>query len=197
MTVRQAHAGDRSTAAVTLARAFADDPAMTYIFPDPIDRSRRLPRLFALLFDSDAAGMRWVGDAGTGATLWRPPGSPAAGTFEMLCRALPLLSAFGPNLIRALRVNAAITGHFPAEPFFYLHVAGVDPLRQGEGLGTALIRAGLARSDAAGLPVVLETATMANVDFYRRLGFDVIAEWTVPGGGGLQIWTMRRPSAAQ
>ncbi|MCP4025358.1 MAG: ATP-binding protein, partial [Sphingomonas sp.] len=66
---------DRGRIAAMLARAFADDPAMAYIFPDRADRALRLPRLFALLFDADAqAGLRLVAGGGAAATLWRAPG---------------------------------------------------------------------------------------------------------------------------
>jgi hypothetical protein len=57
--IRIAAPRDRAAVATMLARAFADDPAMAFIFPDPADRAKRLPRLFALLFDGDGpAGMR-------------------------------------------------------------------------------------------------------------------------------------------
>ena len=69
--MRNAGRADRARVAAMLARAFADDPAMSWIFPDPAERARRLPRLFAILFDADAAGMRVVTAGGEAATLWR------------------------------------------------------------------------------------------------------------------------------
>ena len=56
MTVRLATSSDREHIVGLLAAAFADDPAMSYIFPDPAPRRTRL---FALLFDRDGkAGAR-------------------------------------------------------------------------------------------------------------------------------------------
>ncbi|WP_230483270.1 GNAT family N-acetyltransferase [Sphingomonas sp. Leaf21] len=192
MTMREAVVGDRAAVAAMLGRAFADDPAMSYIFPDPTDRAARLPRLFALLFDSDAVGMRLVSEAADAGTFWRPPGLAEVPMTAMLRQAVPLLATLGTALPRALRLSHAIEAHFPDAPFWYLHIAGVDPARQGRGLGGASIRAGLARCDAAGVPAYLETATQSNVGLYARLGFELVDEWSVPKGGP-RFWSMMRP----
>lgn len=192
VTIREARAGDRAAVAKMLGRAFADDPAMSYIFPDAAQRAKRLPRLFALLFDSDAVGMRLVAQDADAGTFWRPPGRAHVPMTAMLAQAIPLLATLGTALPRALRLSHAIEAHFPAEPFWYLHIAGVDPARQGQGLGGASIRAGLARCDADGVPAYLETATESNVGLYARLGFALTGEWSVPKGGPC-FWSMIRP----
>ncbi len=179
-----------------LARAFGDDPAMSYIFPDPADRARRLPRLFALLFDADAAaGMRLVTGGGEAATLWRAPGRAHTGALDLLRRAWPLWHSFGPALGRALAVSNAIDAHFPGGSYWYLHIAGCDPVMQGKGYGAAAVRAGLDRTVGSTLPTYLETATERNLGFYRALGFEVTEEWYVPKGGP-RFWSMVRPGGA-
>lgn len=190
--VRDAGVEDRAAVAAMLGRAFADDPGMRYIFPDDADRAKRLPRLFALLFDGDADGMRLVSGAADAATLWRAPGHAATPLAAMIAQVPALIGALGTAIPRALRLSAAIDAHFPVEPFWYLHVAGVDPARQGRGLGGAVIRAGLARSDASGVATYLETATQSNLGLYAALGFQLIGDWHVPRGGP-QFWSMRRP----
>ncbi|MDZ7282597.1 GNAT family N-acetyltransferase [Sphingomonas sanguinis] len=192
VTMREAGAGDRAAVATMLGRAFADDPAMSYIFPDAADRTKRLPRLFALLFDSDAVGMRLVSDAADAGTFWRPPGQAHVPMATYIRRLIPVLHALGASLPRAMRLGDAIEAQFPRKPFWYLHIAGVDPARQGRGLGGASIRAGLARCDADGVPAYLETATESNVGLYARLGFQLTGEWSVPKGGP-RFWSMIRP----
>lgn len=191
--VRDAIADDRSAIAAMLARAFFIDPAMAYIFPDERDRAKRLPRLFALLFDEDAEGMRLVTGAAQAATLWQPPGRAPPTILHLLRRALPLIGALGAALPRALRVADAIDEHALPERHWYLHVAGVDPVAQGRGLGSASIREGLARAAADRLPAYLETATERNVALYRSLGFAVTSAWHVPNGGP-RFWSMLRPA---
>ena len=191
--VRLAGSADRARVATLLSDAFADDPAMRFIFPDAADRARRLPRLFGLLFDrGGAAGMRLLTAGGEAATFWRAPGRVHTGRWEML-RSLPqLLWALGPNVARAMRVADAIDVHMPAGDYWYLHMAGCDPAQQGRGHGAAAVRAGLRRA-AVRLPACLETATERNIAFYTGLGFAVTGEWTVPGGGP-RFWSMLRPA---
>jgi len=190
--IRDVTAADRDAVCAMLASAFSADPAMSYIFPEARTRARRLVGLFKLLYDSDGAnGMRLVTGEALAATLWRPPGRAEVGTFEML-RALPgMLMTFGGALGRAMRTGDALEAHYPSEPFWYLHVAGVAPEHQGKGLGSASIRAGLARVAGSGLPAYLETATESNVGLYQSLGFEVTGTWHVPKGGP-KFWSMLR-----
>lgn len=190
--IRSAGDLDRARVAAMLARAFADDPAMTWIFPDPADRAKRLPRLFALLFDEDAAGLRLMTQGGEAAALWRGPGGATTGATTMLRRAWPVWRALGPRITRALMVSRTIEAHMPCGDFWYLHIAGCDPAAQGRGLGAAVVRAGLTRV-AGRFPAYLETATERNLGFYRALGFVVTDEWSVPGGGP-RFWSMLRPA---
>ena len=108
----------------------------------------------------------------------------------MLRQAWPLWRALGANIPRALKVSHAVEAHMPAGDFWYLHIAGCDPAAQGKGLGAAVVRAGLSRA-AGRLPAYLETATERNLGFYRALGFDIVDDWHVPGGGP-RFWSMLR-----
>jgi ribosomal protein S18 acetylase RimI-like enzyme len=51
---------------------------------------------------------------------------------------------------------------------------GVDPVRQGRGLGSALLKHGLGQCDAQGLPAYLESSNPKNVPLYERHGFEVM-----------------------
>ena len=187
--IRIAAKADREAIATTLARAFADDPATSYIFPDRADRVRRLPKMFRLIFDEDVGGMPLITGEGEAATLWRKPGQAEIGKLEMLRQLFPLIGAFGTALGRAMRVGDAIDAHHPPGPYWYLHIAGVDPAHQGRGLGSASIRQGLAKAREDGVPAFLETATPRNVSLYQSLGFEVVDEWDVPKGGP-KFWSM-------
>lgn len=190
MTVRLAARSDRAAVIQMLARAFADDPAMCWLFPDPQTRANRLPRLFGLLFDSDGPhGVRLMHAGCEAATFWRGPGNAGTGKVDMLRSLVPLLRTFGMATGRALQLSDAIDAHFPRQPFWYLHIAGCDPAHQGRGHGKAAVRAGLDRMAGSGLPFYLETATEANIGFYQGLGFRVTGEWRV-GSDGPRFWSM-------
>ncbi|VXC95507.1 N-acetyltransferase [Sphingomonas sp. AX6] len=161
---------------------------MRFMFPDDRDRARRLPRLFAMLYDSDAANLRLVTPDVAAVTLWRPPGTATNDRHFGWWDKVRALWIFGPGLPRARLLVEAIKAHFPTSPFWYLHIAGCAVAAQGRRLGSAAVQAGLMRATDA--PTYLETANEANLGFYRSLGFEVIERWRVPDGP--VFWSMLR-----
>jgi ribosomal protein S18 acetylase RimI-like enzyme len=76
-------------------------------------------------------------------------------------------------------------------PHWYLMALGVEPARQGQGIGGRLIRPVLAQADRAGVLCYLETETERNVAFYQKHGFVVAESGPVPGHN-LPLWMMVR-----
>lgn len=183
----------RTAVVATLAAAFQDDPAISWMIPDPAERRRRLPRMYDWLVNDHLRHGIILGTPDCAAvTMWRLPGK--VHHHDRLWPPLlwRLLRIFGMNLARAATVGDAIGAHVPAgEDYYYLRYAGVQPASQGQGLGGKVIRAGLALAAAQGRPACLETATPENVGIYLRLGFTVVEEWHVPRGGP-QFWTMAK-----
>ena len=69
----------------------------------------------------------------------------------------------------------------PAGDYWYLHVAGCEPAKQGNGYGKAVIAEGLAR--IGGADAYLETANLDNIPFHGAAGFRVFESWSLPEGG--------------
>ena len=184
-------AAHRDRAVATLAAAFHEDPAMVYMLPDPDSRARRLARLVGWMVDQHIKIGLVLGTPEVSAvTLWREPGRVHYHEPLWHPGALRFLPIFGRHLPRALRTDEGITAHLPGgEEWIYLKMAGVHPDHQGKGLGGAMIRAGLALGQARGVASVLETATPSNVGLYQRLGYEILSEWDVSGGGP-HFWTM-------
>lgn len=82
--------------------------------------------------------------------------------------------------------------YHPQEPHWYLPFIGVEPSRQGQGLGSALLRASLSRCDADGLPAYLESSNPINQPLYERHGFRAIGEIKI-GSGPPIVPMLRRP----
>jgi ribosomal protein S18 acetylase RimI-like enzyme len=180
----------------TLSLAFHTDPALSYILDDDTLRQRRLPRLFDLLVEDDVRSGRAVHSAGhEAAALWRAPGKAEGEAGPFLTELWSMLKIFGLALPRAQRVVEGIDSHRPKGDFWYLHFVGVRPEYQGKGWGGRIIREGLTRADAEGMPSWLETATPENVPLYQRLGFAIRCEWDVPKGGP-HFWGMMREPAS-
>ena len=183
--------------AKALARAFEDDPVMSWIFRDETDRPGRLEGAFALFLrriwlpqEECYAASRLFG-----AALWLPPGKWHLGVGAQL-RLLPsMISVTGRNFVRLGRVLQLIERKHPKQPpHYYLAVLGVEPELQGRGFGGALMQPVLARCDRDRTPAYLESSKRRNVALYERHGFEVVEEIRLPKDGP-PIWRMwREPS---
>ncbi|HVV14237.1 ribosomal protein S18-alanine N-acetyltransferase [Amycolatopsis sp.] len=88
----------------------------------------------------------------------------------------------------------------PGEFESSVHTIGVDPEYQGQGLGTGLLRALLARADELNAPVFLEVRTDNEraIGLYDRHGFvriGVRKRYYQPSGA--DAYTMKRPARAE
>ena len=91
----------------------------------------------------------------------------------------------GPRAFpRFARSGAALERAFPDEPVWYLQALGVHPDAQRRGVGAALLSAGLAVIDADHVPCHLHTSDPANVEYYRRWGFQLTQPAFPAGTGG-------------
>ncbi|MGP3976521.1 GNAT family N-acetyltransferase [Streptomyces sp. 8N114] len=173
-----------------LARAFGDDPMMRLFFPDDGTREKGMDRYFATIFTRQY-GLHGVCErTDAAAAFWVPAEAqdkavPDAGTIQQLVDILGEQA----TLFRDTVEQAA--KHAPQEPHWSLAVIGADPAARGQGHGAALLRSGLAKADAAGLPTYLESSKPSNIPFYARFGFTVREELRLAENGPV-LWTMLR-----
>lgn len=190
--VRHAARPDLPHVASTLARAFDDDPIMTWFFPDEAKRCQRLPRFMAALtrVSSLPHGHVYTTDGWTGAALWNPPGTWQTSLLGQFRLFLPLAGLLGTRLPTLARAFTLIERHHPREPHWYLLMLGTEPELQGRGIGSALMAPILERCDREGVPAYLESSKERNIPFYARHGFEVTSQMDLPGGPSM--WPMWR-----
>ncbi len=185
--VRQA-AGpdDREAAAEALALAFADDPAWAHILPHAASR----PEQLLLFFNSEIEQANpehhqvWISEDGAGAAVWARPGHWREPISAALRQARPMARVFGRRLPLAFWTQLRFERRHPNSPrHWYLHYLGVEPRRQGRGLGGALMASVLAECDAQGIPAYLESSSERNRGLYERNGFDLSGTFPMPVGG--------------
>jgi ribosomal protein S18 acetylase RimI-like enzyme len=174
----------------TLALAFSTDPCTRYIWPKPADFLNGYPRLLAAIGGPGLEnGVGYATADFAAASLWLKPGAKsdgdAIGTLISETVA-PERAAVGAE------VGALMDSFHPDEPHWYLSMIGVDPARQGRGLGSALLRHTLAIIDAEGSLAYLESSNPKNVPLYERHGFEVLGQIAPADFPGLTPM-LRRP----
>ena len=175
-----------------LARAFHDDPAWTWLFPDDERRRRLLPWLFRVGFEVTAADLWATPGEVRGVARWLPPRRPAmrvGATFRALVTTPFRLGAATSPFLAYGRAVEALRAEAEPGPHWYLAGIGVDPGAQRQGIGSALIAPGVEAAARDGLPAVLLTNNEANLPFYEAQGFAVVREDETPKGGP-QAWAM-------
>lgn len=190
--VRQAVASDVGPLSATLARAFADDPVITWIF-GTAGIERRLERYFGshLRHISLRHQVTYTSEGHTGGAIWLPPGHWMLGPRELLVSLPSAVRALGSRLPSALRTLVDIEKRHPKEPHYYLATLGTDPPQQGKGVGSALLAPVLERCDREEVPAFLESSKEQNLAFYGRHGFEVTERLDLRKGGP-PIWLMWR-----
>jgi GNAT superfamily N-acetyltransferase len=162
---------ERDRALATLLLAFSADPVIRWLYPEPATYVTAFPELvLAFASPSFADETVWrIGDFAAVA-VWMRPGVDPDGdaTVAHLEATVPrdvlddLLALFGQ-----------MEDAHPATALWYLPWFGTDCSRQGEGLGSRLMRQCLDIVDRDHLPAYLDSTNPRNVPFYERHGFHV------------------------
>lgn len=181
-------------AAYALGRAFYDDPLMMYLMPSDAKRARTMTHVMrSALRMAQPEDEIYTTDATHGAALFLPPGRSKLPLGRILRVVAPQAWRFGAG---PLRRYMAVTDEFehkhPEGDHWYLMTLGVDPDRQGQGLGGAMMSDILKRAEAEGTTVYLETNKPRNVVFYQKHGFKVREHFLCHSGRGPETWTLIR-----
>ena len=178
-----------------LGRAFRDDPMVVAILGGvvPEIRVKRLKVVFvADLKVCARRGMPlYVGEKDSIActAIVHPPGAyplPISAQFGILLRAVIRNGFCGFG--RWLTYLGCIEKRHPKETHYYLEFIGVDPVQQGMGLGSSVLKHLASRADQDKVGCYLETANPRNVSLYQRFGFETVAEEKIIGVNTWFMW---------
>jgi GNAT superfamily N-acetyltransferase len=175
-----------------IADAFQDLPQSQWLIADPAARRQILPGYFRLLAEHAlASGVLQTTADRSAAALWLPAGR--GGPAQPAGFAARLAAATGRWAERFAAFDAALDRHHPPGPAHrHLAILAVRPDGQGQGTGTALLRAQHDRLDRRAEPAYLEAAEWRSRQFYRRHGYLPSGLFYLPGGGPA-MWPMWRP----
>jgi GNAT superfamily N-acetyltransferase len=181
-------ATNRQRAIASLTLAFSCDPVMRWGWPDPEQYLTYWPQI------ADAFGGRAF-DHGTAhglencvaIALWLPPGvEPDTETVMELMR-----ESMNDQTFEDINgVFEQMDKLHPTDDLWYLPLTGVDPVAQGRGLGSTLLRHALETCDNDGLPAYLEATSPRNRNLYARHGFNIVE--IIQAGTSPPLWAMLR-----
>lgn len=183
--------------AAMLARAFRDNPGVIALLNGD-GAARRALALSMIMPGFVAATHRYgsvevvkQGESVVAASLAFAPGRfPPPIGFE-LATAWAVARGRLARAHRFARWDHEVRRRHLRAPHFYLWFLGVEPERQGQGLGSELLRSLSRRADAARMPCFLETDREKNVGLYQNHGYRITRQDALPGIGTC-VWWMQR-----
>ena len=170
--VKTATESDEDGVIDTLRLAFAADPAVRWVWPDP-HKYLSHSSSFAKAFGGKAFAYKsahYVGNY-SGVALWLPPD-----VHPDVDKLISLLESTGSDEAKrdGPEIFDKMSGYHPNEPHWYLPLLGVDPLHHGKGLGSALLQYALANCDHDNKYAYLESSNPRNIPLYERHGFELL-----------------------
>lgn len=193
----------RGAGAAVLGRAFAEYELFRYYFHDETER-REAAHTFASISLSVCLKYGQVyasSERLEGVAAWLSPGKAPFGVRQIM-RSVPLsiLVRFGCQGASRMwpygRFVDRLHRRLVPYPHWYLEIIGVDPVHQGQGFSSRLLRPVLGRIDWERMPCFLETNTQRNVAIYQRFGFEVVSEDRLPGTEVTSFAMLRKPQSA-
>jgi GNAT superfamily N-acetyltransferase len=152
--------------------AFSTDPMARWSWPSPHEYLVGFPRLAKAFgeraFEQNGA---YCAEDYRGAALWLPPGI-GPDDAKLLAIAEETIARHQQSDVMA--IFEQMERYHPAEPHWYLPLLAVDPVHQGKGYGSALLRPVLERCDREKQLAYLESSNPRNVPLYERHGFVVL-----------------------
>jgi len=195
--IRKARHDDLDALIKVLGRAYDQEPFLDWLAVQDQKRTQRIERFFEISLRDYPSTMKYdhvfTTEQLNACAIWYPP-EPRDSWKAPLLRSLILMPKFIsihgirklPSVWRGLEIA---NKHHLKEPHYYLFVVGVDPVYQGKGIGSLLIRHGLQRCNERGMPAYLETAEEELVGYYEKHAFKVTQEFLIPRAGPT-VWCM-------
>jgi GNAT superfamily N-acetyltransferase len=179
-----------------LCASFADYPVMRYVLGTGSDYPRRLRTLIdfflaARVLRNDPMLAVYAGPEVSGVAICTVPGLPPPELESIRERTWAALGADARG--RYEECGRAWEPLGVAEPNIHVNMLGVPPRFQGRGLGRVLLERVhvMSREHPESRGVTLTTESVANVAFYRHLGYRIVGHR--PIAPGLETWGFFRP----
>lgn len=180
-----------------LARVFQHDPMIQFLVGDPVKLLEKPRPLYqASIRMGLLNGEVYTTPVLDGIAVWIGPGNTDF-TFRQLLQTGLLRATLAMGFASILRMMRSadylekIKKQVIPEPHWELMFVGVEESKRGKGIGETLLQPMLDQADTEKSAIYLDSMNERNLNFYKRNGFEVVAEGQVPKGGP-QFWGMLR-----
>ena len=183
--------GEMTEAASVLASAVCPNPNHMAAFKWQHEKERNLQEIFyktALVKLLEGTFVAKQGDRIVGVICYiRSPRCQM--TPSEAQQFLPVLqNMFGDRAPRVLEWRSTWAKHDPSEPHWHFGPFGVLPAKQGQGIGSELLRHVCQHVDDVGEDSYLETDKIENLPLYQRFGFIITEDALVLGVPNWFMW---------
>jgi ribosomal protein S18 acetylase RimI-like enzyme len=188
--MRNATYDDKNIITEILYLSFLDNQSVNYICQQDERKADRIKALMDYSFEiCYRYGDVFLSDNGNACALILYPHQKSTSLKTILLDVNLIFNCIGlRNINKALRRESMIKRIQPKIPIYYLWFIGVSPDSQGTGIGTSFLNEVLGHSKEKNLPVYLETSTVRNLSWYKRLGFEIYSELDF----GYKLFFLRR-----
>ena len=172
--------------------ALQNDPLSFYYYPHPIERKNKtLPRCeYTILLGILTGEVYTIPSNIKGVAIWNTYGIKDQTTGEQSKEIIRKLRKVKRKMFsdrrfsKKYRITLEICNSLHNEhanfPHWNLTMLTVDPLRQGEGYASILIRSKLREIDKQNLPCYLQTQNENNMSLFEHFGFKLVGEKKFP-----------------
>ncbi len=174
------------------ARAFQNDPLSIYYYPDPIERKIKIVTKceYLILLGLLSGEVYITSGKIEGVAVWNTYGikdqtvgkqsKEIIRKMRKVKRKLFSDRLFSEKYSLTAEIYISLHTEHANFPHWGFTMLTVDPLHQGKGYASMLIKPKLREIDKQNLPCYLNTQNEDNVSLYEHFGFEVVGEIKVP-----------------
>jgi ribosomal protein S18 acetylase RimI-like enzyme len=176
--MKKAQKKDKDLVVDILTRSFETNLSVNYIIKQDSERKKRIRSLMDYSYEvCTVFGNVFLSDDKKSCALLIYPDKKKTTLQSTLLDIKLVFQAVGfGNIGKILKRERLISDIQPKIPMTYLWFIGVDPLAQGSGIGSKMLREIIEYSNSNRRPIYLETSTLKNLPWYERFGFQVYSE---------------------
>ncbi|MBR0112446.1 MAG: GNAT family N-acetyltransferase [Clostridia bacterium] len=158
-------------------RAYVNDPVHSYATKNPERRVRFVYHfMMERLNTSNGEDYFYIDDENRGVCVWRKAHNEYGVIDFLKCPDWLYLYWFWPNTLRTLFAYGPLDVKVFDEDTWIISPVFVDPEHQGKGIATELITGSMKELARKGYKFGLEAQDEKNVEYYKKLGFEIIGE---------------------